>query len=61
VTGQRFGRSLGWEQLHKGPLSAYKVPGNHDSILREPNVSEVAQIFCDHLFAGASSATSRRP
>jgi thioesterase domain-containing protein len=38
-------RSLGWEEVHKGPLRTHDVPGGHESMLTEPHVSEVAEML----------------
>jgi thioesterase domain-containing protein len=38
-------RSLGWEQVHKGPLQVHSVPGEHVSMVIEPHVSVVAEML----------------
>ena len=51
VTDQRFGPSLGWEDLHKGPMEIHHVPGSHESLLQQPHVDELADIFSRSLRA----------
>ncbi|MEO6858656.1 MAG: thioesterase domain-containing protein, partial [Solirubrobacteraceae bacterium] len=38
-------RSLGWDEVHKGPLHTHEVPGGHESMVQEPNVSVVAEML----------------
>jgi amino acid adenylation domain-containing protein len=53
MTGQRFGPSLGWEAVHKGPLEKHAVPGDHESALQPPNVQVVAEVLAASLSAAA--------
>ena len=34
--------NLGWSQTVEGPIEAHTVPGNHLTLLAEPNVRELA-------------------
>ena len=38
-------RSLGWEEVHQGPLCIHDVPGGHESMVSEPHVSTVAEML----------------
>ena len=38
-----FDDSLGWERYVKGTLAIHSLPGDHEDILQEPNVSAVAE------------------
>ncbi len=46
---QRFGAALGWDGVHRGSLELHRVPGNHDSLLMDPHVGEVAEVFARSL------------
>jgi acetoacetyl-CoA synthetase len=35
--------TIGWESVHRGPIALHAIPGNHVSILTEPNVRVVAE------------------
>lgn len=41
--------SLGWDQVHHGPLQYHVFPGGHGSLLREPVVSRVLGIVASRL------------
>jgi amino acid adenylation domain-containing protein len=41
--------SLGWEDVHKGALTVHEVPGRHLSLITEPHVHDVADIFSASL------------
>jgi thioesterase domain-containing protein/acyl carrier protein len=43
------GNDLGWRKLAAGSLDVITVPGNHESMLEEPNVSVLAQSLLTHL------------
>lgn len=43
--------ALGWEEFHAGSLAAHVVPGNHLSMVAEPNVGVLARLFADSLRA----------
>ncbi len=46
---------MGWKRLVSGPLDYVKVPGDHDGMLREPNVGVISN-FIEKLFdAGENS------
>jgi thioesterase domain-containing protein len=66
VTDQRFGPSLGWDGVHKGPVEKHVVPGNHESLLLPPNVHVVAEVLSASMSAAAAGlgeleAVSGRP
>jgi thioesterase domain-containing protein len=42
---------LGWGSVHHGPLEVVAVPGDHESVLSEPVVTEVAASVADRLRA----------
>ncbi len=44
-------RYLGWEDVHRGSLAIYEVPGDHLSMLAEPQVEYLAQLFASRLRA----------
>jgi thioesterase domain-containing protein/acyl carrier protein len=44
-----FGRDLGWGKLAGGGLEIVPIPGNHETILREPRVQVLAQALRRHL------------
>ena len=44
-------RYLGWEKVHRGSLALFEVPGNHLSMLTEPQVDTLAQLVADRLRA----------
>jgi len=44
-------RHLGWERVHRGPLAIFTVPGDHLSMLTEPQVDVLAQLVADRLRA----------
>jgi thioesterase domain-containing protein len=44
-------RYLGWETVHRGSLAMFKVPGDHLSMLTEPQVDVLAQLVADRLRA----------
>jgi len=44
-------RHLGWERVHRGPLAIFEVPGDHLSMLTEPQVDVLAQLVADRLRA----------
>jgi thioesterase domain-containing protein/acyl carrier protein len=41
--------SLGWSEWVTGPLEVAEVPGNHISLLQEPNVRRLAEVLRHHL------------
>jgi amino acid adenylation domain-containing protein len=50
---QRWAReaSLGWRRLHAGQIGVEIVPGDHNSVLQEPHVNELAARFTTRLEA----------
>jgi amino acid adenylation domain-containing protein len=50
-------RYLGWEDVHKGSLAIFEVPGDHLSMLTEPSVDVLAQLLASRL----QSAQARSP
>jgi amino acid adenylation domain-containing protein len=53
------GEDLGWSVLAQGGLELYEVPGNHDTLAHEPNVSTLAEIL-GHCIERAENELSRR-
>jgi hypothetical protein len=45
------GHDLGWGRLAGGGLEVVTVPGNHETILKEPNVRVLAEALLTHLRA----------
>jgi hypothetical protein len=43
------GSDLGWRALAQGGLEIVPIPGNHESILQEPNVVRLARALLDRL------------
>ena len=41
--------SLGWETVHRGPITVHPIPGDHLSMLTEPHVRLVADILTGSL------------
>jgi amino acid adenylation domain-containing protein len=41
--------SLGWDRVHLGPLHVHTAPGDHDTLLTEPVVSELAGLISASL------------
>src|SRR5262245_7956141 len=37
-----FGRDLGWGRLTPGPVAVYELPGDHHTLMAEPNVAVLA-------------------
>jgi thioesterase domain-containing protein/acyl carrier protein len=50
-----YGRDLGWAALAGGGLDIISIPGNHESILKEPHVRALAAALKDRLRAAATS------
>jgi thioesterase domain-containing protein len=44
-----FDRHLGWDDIAAGGVAVEMVPGDHESILTEPRVAELADKFSSHL------------
>jgi thioesterase domain-containing protein/acyl carrier protein len=43
------GRDLGWGELAAGGLDVVAVPGNHETMLKPPNVERLAEALLKHL------------
>jgi hypothetical protein len=56
-----YGRDLGWEALAGGGLDVISIPGNHESIMKEPHVRTLAAALTDRLRAAAGAATAVTP
>jgi amino acid adenylation domain-containing protein len=41
--------TLGWDSVHRGPLTLHTIPGKHLAMLTEPNVRVVAEILSASL------------
>ena len=52
--------SLGWERHVGGSLEICRVPGDHLSMLLEPNVQSLARAMAAHLRAVQGAAADRR-
>ncbi|MEO6859749.1 MAG: amino acid adenylation domain-containing protein [Solirubrobacteraceae bacterium] len=42
-------RSLGWDEIHKGPLRVHDTLGDHLSMVLEPNVTVLSQMLASNL------------
>jgi thioesterase domain-containing protein/acyl carrier protein len=51
-----YGRDLGWAALAGGGLDVISIPGNHESILKEPHVRTLASALKDRLQAATVAA-----
>lgn len=56
---QRFGPDLGWESVHRGTTEVHRVPGTHESLLLQPDVEDVADVFARSLKATVEHRTGR--
>jgi thioesterase domain-containing protein/acyl carrier protein len=43
------GRDLGWSKLAQGGLDIVQIPGNHNTLMREPRVGVLAKSLVEHL------------
>lgn len=50
-------RSLGWDQVHRGPITIHEIPGVHLSLLTEPHVTAVAVALATSLRRAQAAAT----
>jgi amino acid adenylation domain-containing protein len=48
-SGHRRERSLGWSDVHYGPVEVAVVPGDHGSVLAAPNVRTLARALAEAL------------
>ncbi len=46
-----WGKDLGWSAFATGPLTVHQVPGDHYSVIREPNVARLAELLNAQLRA----------
>lgn len=53
--GQRE-RSLGWSELHRGPVGVVVVPGDHGSVLIAPNVQVLARALAEAIRESEAAA-----
>lgn len=51
---------LGWDGFHKGTLTAHRLPGDHVTMLRQPGVTELAQMMLESLDKARASAGAGR-
>ncbi|MEB3980325.1 amino acid adenylation domain-containing protein [Mycobacterium sp. 663a-19] len=49
---------LGWDEFHKGPLTAHRIAGDHTAALDPPEVQRVARMMLDSLRAARASRHS---
>ena len=49
------GKYLGWDEVHRGTLAIYEVPGDHLSMLQEPQVEVLAQLVASRLEAAQAA------
>jgi thioesterase domain-containing protein len=50
-------RSLGWEDVHTGPLVVHEVSGDHFSMVQEPNVSSLSEMLASSVRTAQSVQT----
>jgi amino acid adenylation domain-containing protein len=48
-TASIYGRSGGWDRLHKGVLRVHSVPGDHLSIIEAPQLAMVAEVLSKRM------------
>ena len=51
--------SLGWDGIATEGLEIHRVPGGHTSMLQEPHVDVLAEVFEDCLVRALSDTTAR--
>jgi thioesterase domain-containing protein len=56
-----FERDFGWSELAQGGVAVKFVPGSHESIFAEPNVSSLAAALEPLLDPGAAGSERERP
>jgi len=66
--GGYFNFEIGWKDLIKGKIEFHRIPGNHPSMFREPNVNVLASGLQKHLKTpkeagvnGTNTAESTKP
>jgi thioesterase domain-containing protein len=52
---------MGWHDLANGGFFLYKVPGDHYSIIREPNIERLARVLQDSIDQTEESRTAAVP
>jgi thioesterase domain-containing protein len=58
------GPELGWSQPHRGPIECVRLPGDHLSMLQQPQVAEAAAALAERLHRAQGAAdpdTAREP
>jgi thioesterase domain-containing protein len=40
---------LGWDDFHRGPITVHRCPGNHVTLLDQPEVQHVARMMLESL------------
>ena len=48
-TAAAYGRSAGWDRLHKGEVVVHSLPGNHDLVLDAPQAKVIAEVLSGKL------------
>lgn len=41
--------SLGWDKYHRGPLRIHRLPGHHNGLLDQPQVTELARLLLANI------------
>lgn len=59
VIDQGFGPALGWKDVHKGTVEIHRVPGTHESLLLQPHVKVLAEVFARSLKGSVERSTGR--
>jgi amino acid adenylation domain-containing protein len=54
-------RTLGWSEIHRGPLRSVVVPGDHHTVLAAPNVAELATSLARAMEEAAPGTMSSDP
>jgi hypothetical protein len=52
---------LGWEEFHKGTLTVHRLPGHHVTLLRLPEVEQLAGMMLESLRKAIASTCVGRP
>jgi amino acid adenylation domain-containing protein len=50
-------RLLGWDEFHKGTLVAEHLPGDHHTLLKPPNVEQLARLMLESLHKARAAKT----
>jgi thioesterase domain-containing protein len=51
--------TLGWRDFTKADVRVHEIPGDHDSMMGEPMVRQIAKIISADLDADLGASTSR--